>query len=107
MRQSKKKNAEIVRNASRIATCSMGMFVVLVLRSKKLLKVATAHGALWSGHTKSECEKIDLPKTKEGFIKTAADFGIEWDMLKYGDITDVGVIAYINKEGDVRPLYIV
>lgn len=28
-------------------------------------------------------------------------------MLKYGDITDVGVIAYINKEGDVRPLYIV
>ena len=28
-------------------------------------------------------------------------------MLKYGDITDVGVIAYINKEGDVRPLYVV
>ena len=28
-------------------------------------------------------------------------------MLKYGDITDVGVIAYINKEGDIRPLYIV
>ena len=28
-------------------------------------------------------------------------------MLKYGDITDVGVIAYINKEGDVCPLYIV
>ena len=29
---------------------------------------------------KSECEKIDLPKTKEDFIKTAADFGIEWDI---------------------------
>ena len=28
-------------------------------------------------------------------------------MLKYGDITDVGVIAYINKEGETRPLYIV
>ncbi len=28
-------------------------------------------------------------------------------MLKYGDITDVGVIAYINKTGDIRPLYIV
>jgi len=28
-------------------------------------------------------------------------------MLKYGDITDVGVIAYINKEGEIRPLDIV
>lgn len=28
-------------------------------------------------------------------------------MLKYGDITDVGVIAYINKQGIIRPLYIV
>ena len=28
-------------------------------------------------------------------------------MPKLGDITDVGVIAYINKEGKVRPLYIV
>lgn len=28
-------------------------------------------------------------------------------MLKYGDITDVGVIAYTNKEGDIRPLFIV
>ena len=58
----------------------MGMFAVLDLKSKKLLKVATAHGALWSGHTKSECEKIDLPKTKENFIKTAAYLGIEWDI---------------------------
>ena len=29
---------------------------------------------------KSECEKIDLPKTKEDFIKTAAYLGIEWDI---------------------------
>ena len=28
-------------------------------------------------------------------------------MLKYGDITDVGVIAYTNKDGNVRPLFIV
>lgn len=28
-------------------------------------------------------------------------------MLKNGDITDVGVIAYINKEGSIRPLYVV
>lgn len=28
-------------------------------------------------------------------------------MRKYGDITDVGVVAYIDKEGTIKPLFIV
>ena len=28
----------------------------------------------------NECESIEIPETKEGFVETAASLGIEWDI---------------------------
>ena len=80
MRQSKKKEC---RNCTEcIAYCNMLDGNVCGLGFKVEEVVEGGYGT-WSVVVrpyKSECEKIDLPKTKEDFIKTAADFGIEWDI---------------------------